>query len=89
MTIPRERTAAVIRAREFLHRLASPLGGGLKRIPREVREEARRVLRHYPAWFDLGRADAFDADAARQEGSRETDDEWLRSIGATGKADNT
>ena len=44
---------------------------------------ARRLLRHYPAWFDLGRADAFDADAARQQGNLETYGEWLRSIGAT------
>jgi hypothetical protein len=83
MTLPAERTRAVIRAREFLLRLCSPYGGGIKRIPREVRQEARRLLRHYPGWFDLGRADAFDTDAARLEGNRETDEEWLRSISAT------
>jgi hypothetical protein len=38
------------------------------------------VLRHYPGWFDLGRADAFDAEAARLEGNCETNAEWLRSI---------
>jgi hypothetical protein len=82
MTLPRERTSAVIRAREFLLRLCSPYGGGIKRIPREVRQEARRLLRHYPGWFDLGRADAFDAATASREGL-ESDAEWLRSISAT------
>ena len=79
MTLPRERTTSVIRAREFLLRLASPHGGGLKRIPREVREEARRVLRHYPGWYDLARADAFDAATASRAGL-ESDAEWLRAI---------
>lgn len=79
MTVPRERTSAVIRARDLLLRIASPYGGGFKRIPKAVREEARRVLRHYPGWYDLGRADAFDTAAASREGL-ETDAEWLRSI---------
>ena len=73
MTLPCERTRAVIRARDFLLRLCTPYGRGFKRVSREVREEARRILRHYPGWYDLGRADAWDADAARQEGERETD----------------
>ena len=68
MTLPSERTRAVIRARDFLLRLCSPYGGGVKRVPAQVRQEARRLLRHYPGWYDLGRADAFDADAAREEG---------------------
>jgi hypothetical protein len=55
MTLPSERTRAVIRARDFLFRLCSPHGGGIKRIPSEVREEARRLLRHYPGWFDRRR----------------------------------
>ena len=81
MTLPAERTRAVIRAREFLLRLAMPRGG-IKRVPRPVRDEARRLLRHYPGWFDLGRADAFDAATASREGL-ESDAEWLRSISAT------
>ena len=84
MTMPSERTRAVIRARDFLVRLCSPYGGGIERIPREVRDEARQLLRHYPGWFDLGRADAFDSQAASLEGNRESDEEWLRSISATG-----
>ena len=81
MTLPSERTRAVCRAADFLLRLASPYAGGIKGIRREVREEARRILRHYPHWFDLGRADAFDANAAMQYGEQEGDGEWLREMG--------
>lgn len=75
MTLPCERTRAVIRARDFLLRLASPYGGGIKGIPKAVREEARAVLRHYPFWFDLRRRDAFDAAAAMECGNAEGQDE--------------
>ena len=81
MTLPNERTAAVCRAADFLRRLASPYAGGIKGVKREIREEARRILRHYPHWFDLGRADAFDAAAATQYGEREGDGAWLRETG--------
>lgn len=50
MTIPSERTRAVQYGRDFLIRLA---GRGIKRVPRAVREEALRILRHYPGVFDL------------------------------------
>jgi len=52
MTLPDERTRSVLRTRNFLLRLLSP-SGGCKRIPRPVREEARRLLRHYPGVIDL------------------------------------
>jgi hypothetical protein len=65
MTLPRERTSSVIRTQDFLLRLASPCQG-IKRVPKAVREEARRLLKHYPHWFDLGRADAFDPESASQ-----------------------
>lgn len=81
MTLPNERTRAVCRARDFLRRLASPYADGIKGVRREVREEARRILRHYPHWFDLGRADAFDADAAMRYGEQETGEDWLREMG--------
>lgn len=81
MTLPHERTRAVILARKFLLRLCTPYGDGYKKIPKAVRDEARRILRHYPGWFDLGRADAFDAKTAMEIANRETDEEWLRSIG--------
>ena len=47
----------LFRSREFLFRLASPYGGGIKRVRREVRDEARRLLRHYPTAVDLAYAD--------------------------------
>jgi hypothetical protein len=55
MTLPNERTRAVIRARRLLCRLIAP--GGL-RSPREVREEARAVLRHYPGVVEVSAAGA-------------------------------
>ena len=68
MTLPAERTSAVIRTQDFLLRLASPYNGGIKGVPKPVREEARRLLRHYPHWFDLGRAGSFDPEAASRIG---------------------
>lgn len=68
MTLPRERTRSVLVARAFLLRLVSPYGkDSIKRVPKTVREEAGRALRHYPSAFDLMRAaDAFDAEYASQ-----------------------
>lgn len=53
MTLPYERTAATLRVREFLVRLSSPYGGGIKGVRSEVRQEARRLLRHFPTIVDL------------------------------------
>ena len=69
MTMPYERTHAVIHAVEFLTRLVSPYNkNGIKKIPKEVRQEALRVLRHFPRPFDIYAAaqcapDVFDPDA--------------------------
>lgn len=66
MTLPNERTRAVIAAQEFLTRLVSPYNkNGIKKIPRAVRDEALRVLRHFPRPYDLHAAakaapDVFD-----------------------------
>lgn len=67
MTLPDERTRAVIAVADFLRRLSSPyLERGLKKIPTEVRREARDLLRHYPSVVDmLEPEDAFDKDLAR------------------------
>lgn len=56
MTLPNERAQAVINARKFLIRLTSPYDGGIKGVKREVREEARRLLRHYPGMWELQKA---------------------------------
>jgi hypothetical protein len=54
-----------LRAREFLLGLSSAYGPrAIKGLRREVRQQARDILRHYPMWFDLGRADGFDQKAA-------------------------
>lgn len=65
MTLPNERTASILRARELLIGLSSPYGAnGIKGIRGEVRRQARDILRHFPFWFDLGRADCFDQQEA-------------------------
>ena len=54
MTMPYERARAVIHAVDFLTRLVSPYNdNGIKKIPKEVRQEALRVLRHFPRPYDL------------------------------------
>ena len=63
MTLPDERTRAVQNVREFLFQLAWRYG--IKKIPSEVRRQARSLLKHYPGDFDLTRAaeklpDVFD-----------------------------
>lgn len=66
MTMPDERTRAVIQVGDFLRRLSSAYGAdGIKRIPTEVRREARALLRHYPGVVDmLDPAESFDPDLA-------------------------
>lgn len=54
MTMPDERTRAIVYAQEFLHDLLDPKK--TPRVPREVRRRALRVLRHYPYPFYLNMA---------------------------------
>jgi hypothetical protein len=57
MTLPNERTRAVILAADFLTRLVSPFNkDGIKKIPRAVRKEALGILRHFPWPTDLQEA---------------------------------
>jgi hypothetical protein len=51
MTLPNERTRAVRYARELLYALLDPKL--TPRVPRKVREQALRVLRHFPNDCDL------------------------------------
>jgi DNA-binding NtrC family response regulator len=46
MTTSNERYRALIMAGTFLHDLTDPKT--TKGIPKEIREKARRILRHYP-----------------------------------------
>ena len=79
MTLPAERTRAVLATRDFLQSLAVSYGG-VKNVPADVRGHARRLLKHFPLWFDLGRQDAFDAEAAQRIADKETDSEWRLGI---------
>jgi hypothetical protein len=54
MTLPNERARAVINVYEFLVRLISPYNeNGVKKIPKAVREEARRLAKHFPRRYEL------------------------------------
>lgn len=75
MTMPNERTRAVVWARDFLRRLSSPCEGGIKGVPKAVREEARRVLRHFPHMHELGMEDMFD-EGVIEEYYAEQDKKW-------------
>ena len=48
MTLPDERTRNVLQAGAFLKELAAS-----KAVPKEVRQEAFRLLRHYPTVSDI------------------------------------
>lgn len=61
MTLPYQRTQTIVRVQQFLRRLASPYGpDGIKKVPTAVREEARRLLKHYPFPGDLLRVEQWD-----------------------------
>ena len=51
MTLPIERTNAVLRTEQFLIDLCDPKK--YPRVPRAVREEAHRLLRHYPSQYNM------------------------------------
>ena len=54
MTLPSERARAVLRAADFLRRVSNVFtDGGIKGIRREVRMEARSILRHFPLPCDI------------------------------------
>lgn len=62
MTMPFERTAAVMNTREFLLELMDPKK--TPRVPSAVRKQAYRLLKHYPSSCHLevlfsGASDAF------------------------------
>jgi hypothetical protein len=51
MTVPVERTNAVIRTEKFLISLLDPKK--TPRVPLSVRKDAKSLLRHYPSEFDM------------------------------------
>lgn len=56
MTLPCERTNAVVSVESFLRDLRDPKK--TPRVPREVREQASRLLKHYPTKFDMAYIDS-------------------------------
>jgi hypothetical protein len=54
MTMPDERYRAVLYAEEFLRALSD--SNITKRVPKELRQRARGILRHYPSTWDMQRA---------------------------------
>ena len=58
MTMPSERTRAVLQTRRFLLDLQL---GNYPRMPKVVRQEAHRLLRHFPnaCDIDMARRDKF------------------------------
>lgn len=80
MTMPNERTRAVIWAIDFLRRLGNPyLDDGIKRVPSSVRKEARAVLRHFPFPHDLKYPDQFDSKTI-EEYYRELEKKWAADL---------
>jgi len=60
MTLPIERTNAVLYTEQFLKDLMDPKK--TPGVPRAVREEAQRLLRHYPSKYNMKYiADSFEA----------------------------
>jgi hypothetical protein len=51
MTLPIERTNAVLNVERFLIDLRDPKK--YPRVPKAVREEASRLLRHYPSQYHM------------------------------------
>ena len=51
MTLPDERYRAVMQTAKFLESLS--YSSETKRVPLVVRQEARRLLRHYPSEWDM------------------------------------
>ena len=51
MTVPVERTNAVVRTESFLKDLLDPKK--TPRVPKAIRQQASRLLRHYPSKFDM------------------------------------
>ena len=59
MTLPIERTNAVLNVERFLMDLRDPKK--YPRVPKAVREKASRLLRHYPSKYNMKNiADSFE-----------------------------
>jgi len=68
MTIPIERTWAIRNVREFLRALMDPQA--TKRIPKEIRHQAYRLLKHFPTDLDMRHAQRTAPDIWGKEGEK-------------------
>lgn len=57
MTLPYERTRAVLRTADFLRNLCDPKL--TPKVPRHIRESALRLLKHYPTEHEMRQAEAY------------------------------
>jgi hypothetical protein len=88
MTLPDQRTRAVLNARQFLLRLASPYAeNGIKGIRSEVRQEARHILRHFPILYDVTDPKAFDENAVNEWYTRYYEEKQRPPLPAAGSRD--
>ena len=60
MTLPYERKAAVKNVQRFLLDLSNPRI--TPRVPKDIRDRARGLLKHYPHDFEMDRAGELAAD---------------------------
>lgn len=71
MTLPCQRTNAVISTREFLNRLMlPPCCGGYAKIPKTIRTEARWLLKHYPQPYELSDEKCWDSNTIEEHYER-------------------
>jgi hypothetical protein len=54
MTMPHERTRALVHTRAFLESLVEP--SRTPRVPRSIRQQARALLRHFPGYAAIDMA---------------------------------
>lgn len=67
MTLPYERTNSVNRTRKFLIDLMNPKE--TPRVPKDIRQYARSLLKHYPSEFEMDMACENEDRAAEAEDS--------------------
>lgn len=72
MTMPDERTRAITSARKFLRDLLDPKK--TPRVPRYIRDQAHRVLRHFPGDYDIHKVAKSNPDVFGKIESEESDD---------------
>lgn len=81
MTMPDERTRAVINTRKFLRDLLDPKA--TPKVPKQIREAAYRLLKHYPSALYLKLAASGDLDVFDKDEAQRLSDEELKRFSAS------